>query len=207
MIESFRRVLVLSAHPDDAEIGAGGTIARLRRSGSAVTVFRLSECVESLGVDASRALLVESVVAAGMLDVLGVQADFPVRRFSFKRQAILDSLIAMRDTFAPDLVLVHANGDTHQDHEVLRAEALRAFRCTVFGYESTRSNHAFHANTFVALGACDVDAKVAAVLAYSGTQGHRLYMRSEFIRGLAVVRGIQCDAKYAEGFELLRLSC
>ena len=43
MIQSFRRVLFLGAHPDD-EIGCAGTIARLSRAGSTVTALTFSDC-------------------------------------------------------------------------------------------------------------------------------------------------------------------
>ena len=48
MMNSMRRVLVLAPHTDDAELGCGGTIARLLRDGVDVFVAAFSTAEESL---------------------------------------------------------------------------------------------------------------------------------------------------------------
>ena len=204
MIEGFKRVLVVSAHPDDAELGAGGTIARLVNEGATVLIHRLSRCTESLGEDGSTALLAEATAAAEVLGVQSVQCDFPVRRFAFKRQAVLDALIAQRDAFQPDLVLTHGMGDRHQDHDVARREVERAFRCSLLGYEAPTNQRTFSTQLFIRLAGVDIDTKIAAVKCYA-SQAHRPYMAEDFNRGLARVRGVQCGATWAEAFEVIRL--
>jgi LmbE family N-acetylglucosaminyl deacetylase len=37
MMDSVDRVMVITAHPDDPEFGAGGTIAKLAREGREIT--------------------------------------------------------------------------------------------------------------------------------------------------------------------------
>lgn len=204
MIETFRRVLVLSPHPDDAELGAGGTVARLSLAGAKVRLVRFSKCAASLGDDDAERLVEEAAESAAVLGAVWEQYDFPVRQFASRRQAILDRLIWERAEFAPDLVMVHATGDIHQDHEVVRAECLRAFRgVTVVGYELPWSNQAFVPTLHVKLSEALVDRKCAAIACYA-TQKHRPYLDEDVTRGLLRVRGLQCGARWAEGFEVLR---
>lgn len=204
MIAGARRVLALSPHPDDAELGAGGTIRRLVDAGAEVHIARFSDCLGSLGEEASQALIAESIAAA---EVLGAKSThfgtFAVRYFQSSRQLVLDWICKLRADMQPDLVFVHSAGDRHQDHFVVRDEALRAFRCTVLGYETPWSNDRFRQQLLVRLSESHVEAKVAACSAYN-TQAGRAYMDPEVIRGLARVRGMQCSTRYAEAFEVLR---
>ena len=48
MLSSFRNVLVLAPHTDDAELGAGGTIAKLIELGAKVTYVAFSTASESV---------------------------------------------------------------------------------------------------------------------------------------------------------------
>ena len=200
----FDRVLVLSAHPDDAELGAGGTIARFVRGGAKVRLYRLSKCVETYGETVSGQLLAEGAAAASVLGAEYEQADFAVRRFSFKRQAVLDALIAQREDFSPDLVIIHSRGERHQDHAVVHAEALRAFRCSMLAFDLSASNPSFCPQWWVKLECADLEAKLAALACYQ-TQAGRPYFAPDYIRGLARVRGVECGSQLSEAFEVIRL--
>ena len=41
MPDRIQRVMVVTAHPDDSEFGAGGTVAKLTREGKTVTTASL----------------------------------------------------------------------------------------------------------------------------------------------------------------------
>ena len=128
-----------------------------------------------------------------------------MRYFPRDRQAILERLVAVQRDFAPDLVLLPASSDTHQDHEVVAREGFRAFkRSTVLGYELPQNLVSFANSAFVAMSE-DVMARKVAALAHYGSQAFRPYSTEAFLRGLGVVRGVQAGAPFAEAFEVVRL--
>lgn len=195
----FRRVLALSPHTDDAEFGAGGTIARLVREGAEVEVIAFTDCgIESLRDEMHGAVLLE-LGACG--PVIG---RYPVRAFSEHRQALLDEMLKWRAEFNPSLVLCPASTDQHQDHQVIHAEAVRAFRgVTTLGYEMPWNQRRFDALAHVRLEDADVEKKLAAIRCYK-SQADRPYAREEAIRGLLAARGVAAGCRYAEAFEVIR---
>jgi LmbE family N-acetylglucosaminyl deacetylase len=131
--------------------------------------------------------------------------DFRVRHFPAVRQDILEVLVAMRRTIEPDLVVLPSPTDIHQDHGTLATEGIRAFKhSTVLGYELPMNTITFVHACFVELEPRHLDVKVRHAAVYE-SQRSRPYMRAEFIRSLAVVRGLQMDVDAAEAFEVIRL--
>ena len=208
MISHFRRALVLCAHTDD-EFGCAGTVLRLTQAGADVRYLALSDCAASVPPGYPRdALRHECAACTAALGVAPEHVEigpFEVRHFPRDRQAILERLVALQRSFRPDLVLLPASSDTHQDHEVVAREGFRAFKhATVLGYELPQNLVAFHHSAFVALDEATMAAKVAA-LAHYASQGFRPYSTEAFLRGLGVVRGVQAGAPFAEAFEVVRL--
>lgn len=208
MIWSVRKVLALAPHTDDAEIGAGGLISRLVEQGATLHSVAFSTAQESLPAGLPEDTLAREAreavsrlgISEGNLQIL----DYPVRRFPQFRQEILEDLVKLRREIEPDLVLVHASTDVHQDHHTVYSEAVRAFKTTtILGYELPWNNLAFHAHAVVALEARHLDQKLHALQAYQ-SQSHRHYASEEFIRGWARGRGVSIGAKYAEAFEVIR---
>lgn len=211
MMNSMRRVLVLAPHTDDAELGCGGTIARLLRDGVDVFVAAFSTAEESLPPGAAPCRLQDEFLAA--MQTLGIPRDhtlvfgYPVRRLSYYRQDLLEELVKLRSKVHPTMVFLPSASDLHQDHQVLNAEGLRCFKdMTIWGYELPWNNIGFPAQAFVTLERCDLQAKWDALQAYkSQFELARPYFSWEFIEGLARVRGVQVKNPYAEAFEVMRL--
>ncbi len=190
----FERVLALSPHTDDVELGAGGTVARLVEQGADVSIIAFS----TGNANGSEAKQAAEALGAAWLDV----RDWPARRFLDWRQEILESLVEVRESHSPDLVLCPSSFDFHQDHEVIRAEALRAFRtCTILGYELPWSCRQFDAQCLVRLEHSHYAAKEQALSSYE-SQWTKDYFG--IVACLARVRGIQGGFEYAEAFEVIR---
>jgi len=204
----FSRVLVLSPHTDDGELGCGGTIAKFAEKRREIFYAALSSCERSVPEGFPDNILRIEVRKATA--VLGIESknlllyDFPVREFPEHRQDILETLIRLREELEPEMVFVPSLRDLHQDHRTVAEEALRAFRqCTILGYEQPWNNITFNTSAFVALQERHLELKLRALDCYE-SQRHRKYLTHEFIRSLAKTRGTQIGEEYAEVFEVIR---
>ena len=130
--------------------------------------------------------------------------DFPVRKFPECRQDILEEMIKLRKQIQPHLIFVPSLNDTHQDHQVVAQEGLRAFkRHSILGYEEPWNNVIFESRSFVTLEKRHIEKKVKALKCYE-SQRHRTYLSERAIWGMAELRGTQLEGGYAEAFEVLR---
>ena len=209
MIEAWRRVLVLAPHTDDGEFGCGGTMARLVESGVDVHYHAFSIATRSLPAGFPPDTLAKEVREATA--ELGIAAerltvhDFDVRTFPERRQDILELLVSLWEELKPDAVFQPSHHDVHQDHQVVAAEGLRAFkRTTVLGYEIPWNNLNFDYQAYVALDRAHIERKVAALSKYASQQ-HRKYADPEYIWNLARTNGINAGREYAEVFEVYRV--
>lgn len=132
--------------------------------------------------------------------------DYETRVFPQHRQEILDDLIKIRNEINPEIVMVPSLKDTHQDHQVVTNESLRAFKkssLSIYGYEQPWNCFTFDTNTFVELEEHHIEKKIEALKQYR-SQSIKEYFDSEFIKGLARTRGVTIGKKYAESFEVIK---
>jgi LmbE family N-acetylglucosaminyl deacetylase len=202
------KVLVYSPHTDDAELGCGGYLAKLKEQGHDITVIAYSYCEDSLPDEIKGALLMEFKISMGTLGVSYKHYDYKVRTFGLYRKEILQS---MRDDFRiyrPDLVLIPSFSDIHQDHHVIHAEGVRAFsrECSVLCYELPWNCRTFVPDHYEELNNEHLEKKMNAILSYkSQIDLNRPYFDRELIFGLARARGLQIKRKYAEAFETITM--
>lgn len=205
---SPKKILVLAPHTDDGELGCGGAIAKYVAEGADIYYAAFSLCTQSLPAHLPSDTLAHECRKA--TSILGIKADhllffnYAVREFPSVRQAILEEMVKLNKDISPDLVFMPAATDIHQDHQVIHQEALRAFKhSSLAGYELPWNNFSFTTRFFISLSEEHLLKKTAALNAYQ-SQSHRSYMQESFIRSLAAVRGVQCNAPFAEAFDIYR---
>ena len=206
-LETFRRVLVLSPHTDDGEFGAGGTLFRLAQAGAQMHYVAFSGCEESVPAgfpsDVLRHEVLDATEQLGFARTNVATLNYKVRRFSERRQDILEDMIRLRRDIGPDLVLMPSLNDIHQDHHVIAEEGRRAFKnMTLLSYELPWNNFKTNTNCYVALDEVALQAKLSAISQYK-SQNFRKYSQPEIIRSLAISRGLQSDYAMAEALEVV----
>ena len=86
-------------------------------------------------------------------------------------------------------------------------ETFRCFKkdCSILGYEVPYNNRKFNFDFFYRLERRHIEKKIKMLDFYKSQYIlNRNYFSKEYIYGLAKVRGVQCNSKYAEVFEVIR---
>jgi LmbE family N-acetylglucosaminyl deacetylase len=205
----WKRALVLAPHTDDGEFGCGGTMARLVEEGAEVRYVAFSIATKSLpdgfAPDTLAQEVREATAGLGIPESQLTVHDFDVRTFPERRQDILELLIGLWEEWPPDVVFQPSLHDVHQDHQVIAAEGLRAFkRTTILGYEIPWNNYDFAYQAYIALERRHLELKTSALAKYASQQ-HRRYSDSEYIWNIARTHGINVNREFAEVFEVYRV--
>ncbi len=205
------KILLLSPHTDDVELGCGGSVAKFIEQGHEVLWIAFSVAEDSLPPGLPKDTLAREFEKVMERYGLGPQdreiLGFRVRHMSEHRQEVLDHLVRVRTRFAPDIVVGPSLHDYHQDHQVVANEMVRAFKTTssIISYELPWNNVRFDSQLFVALTEQHMQRKWEALQEYkSQLMRERGYFERDFIFGAARTRGVQCNERYAEAFEVIR---
>lgn len=207
----YERILVVSPHTDDGELGCGGTIARMIEDGKEVFYTALSSCEKSVPDGCQKDILRQEVHKA--LDILGVPKNnrfiysFENRIFPAIRHQIFEALEDLHKEIQPELVLVPSLEDTHQDHSTTTKEAIRAFRRdkgSLISYELPWNNLSFRTSLYFKLEEKYINKKINALKCYK-SQINKRYFSEKFILAIAEARAAQIDAKFAEAFDVIKL--
>jgi len=203
-----RTILTISPHTDDVELAAGASVAKWIEEGHDVHWVTLSACHDSIPHGFDRDTLEREATAASK--VMEIPADrfrildFVVREFQDERQRVLQTFYDINREIKPDLVVIPALQDLHQDHATVAQEALRAFKLTsVVSYDVVWNNIEFRSSMFVPVEEHHIQKKIDALKSYE-SQAHRPYMEEDFLRAQVRFRGTQAGVKNAEVFEVLR---
>ena len=196
------KILALSPHTDDAELGAGATIARLVDEGAIIHVIAFSTGNKDTGAHYHEFEQACSELGVAYGEALG----FGARRFNDFRQDILQWMWDAYGSWEPQVVMCPPLEDRHQDHVVVAQEAVRAFKyATILAYEEPTSVGAvcYCPDWWFRVDESHMQRKLLAIDRYV-SQKERVGMDADTIMATATMRGAQCGARYAEAFQLIR---
>ena len=197
-------VLAIGAHPDDIEIGAGGTLLTLAQSQPGLrahyamltgTANRQDEAR-----DAARSFLPGADLSVDFHDL-------PEGRLPAVWERAKDALEQVARSCSPDIVIAPSRDDAHQDHRTIAEIVPTVFRDQLYlAYEIPKWDGDFgRPGTYFPLTAEVAQRKVELLHKCFPSQRHRDWWDDEVFLGLARLRGMECRAPYAEAFFCTKL--
>lgn len=219
----MKNVIVVSAHPDDEVIGAGGTLLKHKANGDSIHWLIVTNVHEQHGFSKER---VESRAAEiqKVAELFGMSSvhllDYPT--MSLSTSTLIEMVPRIGTIFQevkPEVVYVVNRSDAHSDHRITFDAVMactKSFRYpfikTVLMYEcisetefgANLAENAFVPNYFVDITSY-FEKKLAITAIYASEVGQHPFPRSvRNIEALGVFRGATAGVEYAEAFQLVK---
>lgn len=200
----MKRILAIGAHPDDIEIGCGGTLAKHVADGDEVTMLVITDGANGPGHIEQRMDEQQS-----SCEVLGVKqlvwGRIPDCEVSLHEKALVGVIErVIRETRA-DIIYTHSINDSHQDHVAVARGTLGAARhCpTILAYDAP-SSIGFQETVFVDISTT-IDKKVEALQCHASQVAASPMVSADRERAKATVAGHHARVLMAEGFQPVRM--
>lgn len=214
-------VLVVSPHPDDETLGAGGTLLKLKKQGHRIYWLNITDMKPEDGWGAERIAHRQEQIS-DVTDYYGFakayNLAFPAARLSsIDEGKIIGKVKKVYDEVRPEWLIIPGNYDAHSDHHVVYnccMAAAKTFRApyikrittmeiiseTEFGYQYEK----FQPNFYVDI-TNELEGKIEAMKIYDTEIENSPFPRNlANIRALSMLRGGGVQAQYAEAFCIIR---
>jgi LmbE family N-acetylglucosaminyl deacetylase len=218
-----KQILIVSAHPDDETLGAGGTLLRHRKQGDIITWLIVTNISTNQGFTeervASRQQEIEQVS-----DLYGfaktIKLDYPTMSLSSESlQNLIGDISNIILEIKPQRIYTMNRSDAHSDHRVIFDAVMactKSFRYPfireVLMYECISETEfapalpekVFQPNCFVDVS-YEMEEKIKIMDIFSSEMGEHPFPRSaRNIRALGTFRGAMSGVEYAEAFQIIK---
>ncbi|HEY8919344.1 MAG TPA: PIG-L deacetylase family protein [Chitinophaga sp.] len=219
----MNKVIVISAHPDDEVLGAGGAMLRHVSKGDEVYWLIVTNISEAQGFSAEKVLSrqKEIDIVGKMLGVKKTfKLDYPTMSLtSGSLLKLVPDISAIFQEVRPEIIYCLNRSDAHSDHRVLFDATMactKSFRYPfikqVLMYEcisETEFAPALPEKVFIPNYFIDItpfmEDKLEIMKIYASELGEHPFPRSlANIRALAHFRGAVAGVQYAEAFQLIK---
>ncbi len=219
----MKNIVIISAHPDDEVIGAGGTILKHKQNGDNIYWIIVTDVFEEFGFSLER---IESrhQEIVDVAECLGVkkyfQLNYPTTNLS--SSSLMKLVPEISDIFSetkPEVVYCLNRSDAHSDHRIVFDAVMactKSFRYPfiklVLMYECISETEfapilpekVFQPNYYVDITPY-LKRKLEIMSIYESELGEHPFPRSlRNMEALATFRGASVGVEYAEAFQLLK---
>jgi LmbE family N-acetylglucosaminyl deacetylase len=197
-------VLAVGAHPDDIEIGAGGTLLGLAASQPGIQVRYVVLTGSADRQEEARNAASAFVPSAELTIEL---FNLPEGRLPAAWGQVKQALESVAQTCSPDLILAPSHDDAHQDHRTIGEIVPTVFRDHLYlSYEIPKwDGDLGRPSVYVPMSAAIARRKVELLHHCFPSQHGRDWWDDEVFLGLGRLRGMECRAPYAEAFTCTKL--
>jgi len=194
-------ILAIGAHPDDVEIGVGGTLLAHGAAGHRVAILTLSKGARG-GEIAVRE--VEAADAAGRLGAQLFLEDLEDTMIEAGAPTV-GMIERVIEIVQPTTIYTHSIHDTHQDHRAVHRATLVAGRRVgkIACYQSPSATIDFRPNRFVPV-ADQLDAKLDAISAYRSQIDRCAYLAEDVLSSTTRYWSRFSTSDHAEALEVVR---
>ncbi|MBN2280599.1 MAG: PIG-L family deacetylase [Candidatus Marinimicrobia bacterium] len=198
----YHKILAIGAHPDDIEIGCGGTLAKLADQGYNVSFFVVTDGSAGGDFNTRRQEQLKAVQLVKKAHLYW--GEYKDTEILINKEMILkfETIIHLVE---PDLIFVNYPDDTHQDHRHLAQITISATRYikNVLFYETPTSQN-FQPDVYVDIGDYYLEQKHGLLKAHT-SQVNKTNVANISIIDIAtsnaMFRGTQSRVKFAEAFK------
>jgi len=208
-----KNILAVGAHPDDVEIGCGGTIALHVKNGDNVIILVMTKPFSTHYsgriIRPKKEGKIEEENAAKVLGAKLINLGFEDKHMQYSVETI-EAINKIIDKYEIDIIYTHWYHDTHQDHTRTTQSVISAGRYVknILMYEpvypSGRSYLGFRNQYYVDITST-FELKMEALKQHKSQVKRYGDSFLEAVEARARHRGYEIDNKYAECFEVLRL--
>lgn len=199
------KILCIGAHPDDIEIGCGGTILKLTElHDTQVTwiVFSANPKRKKEAIESANMFLEKSGTKTIIVN------NFDETYFPYDGRAIKQYFFQLY-SLNPDLIFTHHRRDSHQDHKLICELTWNTFRDhLIFEYEIPKYDGDLgNPNVYSILHKEIGEKKIRTIVKVFRSQEDRNWFDEETFWALLRLRGVESNSitKYAEAFYVRKI--
>lgn len=215
------KVMVVSPHPDDETLGAGGFLLKCRQKDAKLYWLNVTNMKEEYGYSPEqierRQNEIDQVKSSYGIKFFYDLALKPAGVDEYPLGELVGRLKEILDEARPDTLLIPYGNDVHSDHRVIyhavysctksfRSPYLKTVLCMEILSETDQAspNQTFTPNFFVNI-ADYIDKKIQIMKIYESELKEPPFPRNpEAIRGLSAFRGAAAGYPYGEAFYMLK---
>lgn len=215
------KILVISPHPDDETLGAGGSLLKFKKEGNKISWLNFTEMSEDYGYSASEVAIRKSEVKkVNKLYVFDAFYDLELRPCflsDYSRRELIDQVYKILKKIKPEIIILPFKNDSHSDHRVVFDvvySSVKVFRAPfvkellmmeiLSETDSASSDFGFVPNYFVDISEF-IHQKIKILKNYKSELLEHPFPRSiANVKALATYRGATAGCNFAESFMLLR---